>query len=145
MKKYQNQKIKQAVHARDNYCCVRCGMTSNLHAHHVLAEQDLGEYEMDNLISLCEGCHKEWHFAEQVSTIPFDLFLKSPPYIMLFCAWQILKTKELSDTMEVVLRVRDKSLIISGLFFEGDGEPEISYADRKGKYQAQTGITLAKV
>ena len=29
------------------------------------------------------------------------------------------------------------------LFFQGD-PPEVSYADRKGKYQGQTGITLAK-
>jgi len=29
------------------------------------------------------------------------------------------------------------------LFFEGE-QPEVSYADRKGKYQGQTGITLAK-
>ena len=29
------------------------------------------------------------------------------------------------------------------LFFQGD-EPKISYADRDGKYQDQTGITLAK-
>ena len=29
------------------------------------------------------------------------------------------------------------------LFFQGD-QPEVSYSDRKGKYQGQTGITLAK-
>ena len=30
------------------------------------------------------------------------------------------------------------------LFFEGE-PPEVSYADRKGKYQAQRGITLPKL
>ena len=30
------------------------------------------------------------------------------------------------------------------LFFEGE-QPDVSYADRAGKYQGQTGITLAKV
>ena len=29
------------------------------------------------------------------------------------------------------------------LFFQGD-QPEVSYADRNGRYQNQTGITLAK-
>ena len=29
------------------------------------------------------------------------------------------------------------------LFFSGD-QPEVSYSDRKGKYQGQVGITLAK-
>ena len=31
------------------------------------------------------------------------------------------------------------------IFFAADGECETSYADRKGKYQAQTGITLPKL
>jgi len=31
------------------------------------------------------------------------------------------------------------------IFFESDQPPEISYADRKGKYQAQKGITPPKV
>jgi dCTP deaminase len=30
------------------------------------------------------------------------------------------------------------------LFFRGE-EPEISYADRQGKYQGQTGITLPRM
>lgn len=31
------------------------------------------------------------------------------------------------------------------LFFESDEECEVSYADRNGKYQGQTGVTLSKV
>jgi dCTP deaminase len=31
------------------------------------------------------------------------------------------------------------------LFFEGDEECEISYADKKGKYQKQQSITAPKV
>jgi deoxycytidine triphosphate deaminase len=31
------------------------------------------------------------------------------------------------------------------LFFESDEECQVSYADKKGKYQRQTGITLPKV
>lgn len=31
------------------------------------------------------------------------------------------------------------------LFFQGDEEPEVAYADRKGKYQDQRGVTLAKL
>ena len=31
------------------------------------------------------------------------------------------------------------------LFFEGDEECDISYADKKGKYQNQTGITLPRM
>jgi dCTP deaminase len=31
------------------------------------------------------------------------------------------------------------------LFFEGREEPEVSYADKKGKYQAQHGVTLPRI
>ncbi|NIP33447.1 MAG: dCTP deaminase, partial [Thermoplasmata archaeon] len=31
------------------------------------------------------------------------------------------------------------------LFFQGDEVPEIAYADRKGKYQNQVGVTLPKL
>jgi dCTP deaminase len=31
------------------------------------------------------------------------------------------------------------------LFFEGDEMCEVSYADRKGKYQHQTGVVLPRV
>ena len=31
------------------------------------------------------------------------------------------------------------------LFFEGDEACEVSYADKKGKYQAQKGLTLPKL
>jgi dCTP deaminase len=31
------------------------------------------------------------------------------------------------------------------IFFKSDGRPYITYADRKGKYQKQTGITLPKM
>ena len=31
------------------------------------------------------------------------------------------------------------------LFLKGEGEPEISYADRGGKYMGQRGVTLPKL
>ncbi|TQV61587.1 MAG: dCTP deaminase, partial [Sulfurovum sp.] len=30
-------------------------------------------------------------------------------------------------------------------FFEGDEQCEVSYKDRNGKYQCQTGITLPRI
>ena len=30
-------------------------------------------------------------------------------------------------------------------FFEGDDQCEVTYADKKGKYQNQTGITLPRM
>ena len=34
---------------------------------------------------------------------------------------------------------------MSGSIFESDEECEVSYKDKKGKYQKQTGITLPKI
>jgi deoxycytidine triphosphate deaminase len=31
------------------------------------------------------------------------------------------------------------------LFLKGEGPPEVSYADRKGKYMRQLGITIPKL
>ncbi|MCJ7629355.1 MAG: dCTP deaminase [Longimicrobiales bacterium] len=31
------------------------------------------------------------------------------------------------------------------IFFQGDEEPEVAYADRKGKYMDQRGVTLPKL
>jgi len=54
-------------------------------------------------------------------------------------------TIEISNTTPIPCKIYANEGIAQVLFIEGDGEPEVSYADRAGKYQGQTGITLAKV
>ena len=58
--------------------------------------------------------------------------------------WQGHVTIEISNTTPLPCKVYANEGIAQVLFFESD-EPEVSYADRAGKYQGQTGITLAKV
>src|SRR6266545_1842107 len=56
-------------------------------------------------------------------------------------------TLEISNTTPLPARIYANEGIAQVLFFtadEGD-ECEISYKDKKGKYQAQTGITLPKL
>lgn len=53
-------------------------------------------------------------------------------------------TIEISNTTPLPAKIYANEGIAQCLFFEGS-EPAISYADRRGKYQGQTGITLAKV
>jgi dCTP deaminase len=52
---------------------------------------------------------------------------------------------EISNTTPLPARIYANEGIAQVLFFESDESCEISYADKKGKYQAQTGITLPKV
>jgi dCTP deaminase len=58
--------------------------------------------------------------------------------------WEGHVTIEISNTTPLPCKIYANEGIAQVLFFEGE-EPEVSYADRKGKYQAQTGITLPKL
>lgn len=52
---------------------------------------------------------------------------------------------EISNSTNLPLKVYANEGISQFLFFRGDVECNVSYADRCGKYMGQTGITLAKV
>ena len=54
-------------------------------------------------------------------------------------------TLEISNTTPLPAKIYAGEGIAQLLFFEGDEEPEIAYADRKGKYQKQIGVTLPKL
>ena len=50
---------------------------------------------------------------------------------------------EFANHTNLQIRLYAKSGAAQILFFQGE-QPNISYSDRKGKYQGQRGITLAK-
>lgn len=58
--------------------------------------------------------------------------------------WEGQVTLELSNTTPFPLRVYPDEGIAQFLFFEASGGCEMSYADKKGKYQAQVGIMPAQ-
>ncbi|MFN8531008.1 MAG: dCTP deaminase [Anaerolineae bacterium] len=55
--------------------------------------------------------------------------------------WEGYVTLEISNTTPLPARVYSNEGIAQVLFLEADEECEVSYADRKGKYQAQVGVT----
>ena len=59
--------------------------------------------------------------------------------------WEGYLTIEISNTTSLPARIYSFEGIAQVLFFEAGSLPEVSYADRKGKYQGQQGITLPKV
>jgi len=59
--------------------------------------------------------------------------------------WEGFVTLEISNTTPLPARIYANEGIAQVLFFESDEECRTSYADRKGKYQAQQGITLPEV
>ncbi len=59
--------------------------------------------------------------------------------------WEGIVTLEVSNTTPLPARIYAGEGIAQVLFFESDEVCETSYADKKGKYQAQQGLTLPKL
>jgi len=58
--------------------------------------------------------------------------------------WEGYVTLEFSNTTPLPAKIYANEGIAQVLFFESDEQCEISYRDRGGKYQGQTGVTLPK-
>jgi len=59
--------------------------------------------------------------------------------------WEGFVTLEISNTTPLPARIYANEGLCQILFFESDEICETSYADRRGKYQAQKGIVLPKL
>jgi dCTP deaminase len=59
--------------------------------------------------------------------------------------WEGYVTLEISNTTPLPARIYANEGIAQVLFFESDTLCEVSYAERKGKYQKQSGIALPKL
>ncbi len=58
--------------------------------------------------------------------------------------WEGHVTLEFSNTTPLPAKIYANEGVAQVLFFESDEVCEVSYADRAGKYQGQTGVTLPK-
>jgi dCTP deaminase len=59
--------------------------------------------------------------------------------------WQGFVTLEISNTTPLPAKIYANEGLCQIIFFQSDEVCETSYADRKGKYQAQKGIVLPKL
>jgi dCTP deaminase len=59
--------------------------------------------------------------------------------------WEGFVTLEISNTTPLPARVYSNEGLCQIVFFESDEVCEISYKDKKGKYQAQQGIVLPRI
>ena len=59
--------------------------------------------------------------------------------------WEGYVTLEISNTTPLPARVYANEGIAQVLFFQSDEVCEVSYADKKGKYQKQQGLTLPRL
>src|SRR5689334_7667352 len=59
--------------------------------------------------------------------------------------WEGFVTLEISNTTPLPAKIYANQGIAQVLFFKGEEEPEVSYKDKKGKYQGQKGVTLPRL
>jgi dCTP deaminase len=59
--------------------------------------------------------------------------------------WEGTVTLEISNTTPLPAKIYANEGIAQVLFFQSDEQCEMSYKDKKGKYQAQVGVTLPKI
>ncbi|MBI2609298.1 MAG: dCTP deaminase [Deltaproteobacteria bacterium] len=86
-----------------------------------------------NVITICVGKSTYARCGIIVNVTPFEP------------EWEGYVTLEISNTTPLPAKIYSHEGIAQVLFFESDEECEISYADRKGKYQSQRGIVLPRL
>lgn len=60
---YQEKNVSAYVKKRDGYQCQVCGARQihDLRVHHIISRHNGGSNQPNNLITVCEGCHKKIH------------------------------------------------------------------------------------
>ena len=86
-----------------------------------------------NVLTLCVGKSTYARCGIIVNVTPFEP------------EWEGFVTLEISNTTPLPAKIYANEGLCQILFFESDEICEISYADRKGKYQSQKGIVLPKL
>ena len=59
--------------------------------------------------------------------------------------WEGYVTLEFSNTTPLPAKIYANEGVAQFIFLKGNEKPEVTYADRKGKYMGQSGVTLPKV
>ena len=86
-----------------------------------------------NVLTICLGKSTYARCGIIVNVTPFEP------------EWEGYVTLEISNTTPLPAKIYSNEGLCQVLFFESDEECEISYKDKSGKYQSQTGITLPKI
>ena len=86
-----------------------------------------------NCLTLCVGKSTYARCGIIVNVTPFEP------------EWEGFVTLEISNTTPLPAKIYANEGLCQILFFESDEICETSYKDKKGKYQAQTGIVLPKI
>ena len=86
-----------------------------------------------NILTICLGKSTYARCGIIVNVTPFEP------------EWEGFVTLEISNTTPLPAKIYANEGIAQVLFLESDEDCEQSYADKKGKYLKQTGVTLPKI
>ncbi len=86
-----------------------------------------------NVLTICLGKSTYARCGVIVNVTPFEP------------EWEGFATLEISNTTPLPAKIYANEGIAQVIFFESDETCLVSYADKKGKYQAQQNITLPKI
>lgn len=73
--------IRSAVLERDAHTCQKCGRKGKLELHHIKPITEGQDDTVENLVSLCSRCHREWEhvvYAPTSGQINFSAWLQLP-------------------------------------------------------------------
>lgn len=101
--------------------------------HSYVLTRSLEYFKMQrNVTAICLGKSTYARCAVLVNCTPLE------------AGWEGHLTIEISNLSPLPVKLYANEGIAQLLFFQGE-QPDVSYADRGGKYQGQRGVTLAKV
>lgn len=86
-----------------------------------------------NILTLCVGKSTYARCGIIVNVTPFEP------------EWEGFVTLEISNSTPLPARIYGNEGLCQVIFFESDEACEVSYKDKKGKYQAQGGIVLPRI
>jgi dCTP deaminase len=86
-----------------------------------------------NVLTICVGKSTYARCGIIVNVTPFEP------------EWEGFVTLEISNTTPLPAKIYANEGLAQVVFFESDEQCEVSYKDKKGKYQAQQGIVLPKI
>jgi dCTP deaminase len=86
-----------------------------------------------NILTICLGKSTYARCGIIVNVTPFEP------------EWEGYVTIEISNTTPLPAKIYANEGIAQVIFFQADQECEVSYADRKGKYMKQVGVTLPRL
>ncbi len=86
-----------------------------------------------NILTVCLGKSTYARCGIIVNVTPFEP------------EWEGYVTIEISNTTPLPAKIYANEGIAQVIFFQADEECEVSYADRKGKYMKQVGVTLPRL